>query len=64
MQDELNQLKGLVYQTEIQLKEQQNLLLTKEQSICQLEEQLNQIKATLKDTENRYVFYTMHIVSY
>ena len=54
MQDELNQLKNSINQTEVQLKEQRNLLSIKEQAMNQLEEQLNQTKAVLKDTENRY----------
>ena len=53
LQDELNQLKGVLNQTEIQLRDRQNLLKIKEQSIYQLEEQVNHVKATLKGTQNR-----------
>lgn len=55
MQDDLDQLKSVVNQTETQLKDQKNLMTIKEQCIYQLEEQVNNAKAALQETENRYV---------
>ena len=53
MQGDLDQLKSVINQTETQLKDHKNLLIIKEQCIYQLEEQINHIKAVLKETENR-----------
>ena len=60
MQDDLDQLKSVVNQTETQLKDQKNLLTIKEQCIYQLEEQVNHFKAAVKETANRYI----HIIKY